>query len=86
MHHRAQMRVVKVEDIRRDAVDQRGVQRVELFAAADQRCGARPGELVERGERAFNRFITATAERAAHPVEQRALRLVAHRLRNVVPA
>ena len=57
-----------------------------FFAAADQRRGARPGEFVERGERAFNRLVAATTERAAHPVEQRALRLVTHHLRDVFPA
>ena len=35
---------------------------------------------------AFNGFVAAPAKRAAHPIEQRALCLMAHRLRYVAPA
>ena len=76
-----QMRVVEVEGVRGDAVHQRREHDVEPVAAPEHGRLARPGELVERRERALHRLVARAADRAAHPVQERARRLVPDFLR-----
>jgi hypothetical protein len=65
-----QMRVVEIEDVRGNAVDERGVQEVELVAAAED-CGlARSRERAHRRQRAVDRRMDGAADGAPGPVEE----------------
>ena len=81
-----QVRVVEVEHVRADAVHQRRVQDVQPLAAAEHRGLRGSRERRERGDRRIERLVTRAADRAAHPVEQRALRFLPDRLGKIVVA
>ena len=76
MNHRAQVRIVEVERVRGHAVEQRGMQDVDALAASENACLRWPEEGFERGERVFDSRMAGRADRAAHPVQDRALRFV----------
>ena len=73
-----QVRVVEIEDVRADAVHQRGVQHVHAFVAAEHGGLRGPGEWRERGDRDVDGLVARSADRAADPVQQGAGRLLAH--------
>ena len=79
----ARVRIVKIQHVRADAVEQRGVQYVHAFAAAQQASLRRTGKIGERRQRALDRLVTRAADRAAGPVQKRARRFVLHGLRNI---
>ena len=73
-----QVGVVEVEHVGAQAVEQRRMQRIDPFRAAQHR---RPGFSHEGSQglqRDVHRFVARAAHRAAHPVEQRARGFAAH--------
>ncbi len=86
MDDRAQMRVVEVEHVRADRIDERCVEYVEPLAPAEHGRLRRPREFAQARQRGIDGGIVAAAERAAEPVKQRALRLVPHFARQFRPA
>ena len=80
---RLQVRVVEVERVRRDAVEQRRAGDVDALAAAEHRRLRRGRQLLHGGERRLGRRMPRRADRAADPVQERAVRLV---LDGVAPA
>ena len=76
--------VVVIVYVRADAVEQRGVQRVQPLRAAQHVGNLRAGERGHGPERDFHRGLARAAYRAADVVEQRAMRLVPHVLRDAL--
>ncbi len=83
VYHRLQMRIAEREHIRADAVHECREQDVHALAPAEHRCDARTGKFLKRRQRALDGFVPTAAERAAEPVQQRALRLVRDRVWNI---
>ena len=81
MDDRLEVRVVEVERVRRDAVQERGARHVDALAAAEDRRLRRRRELLHGGERRVERRMARRADRAAEPVHERAMRLALHRRR-----
>ena len=77
-------RVVVLVHVRADAVQERGVQRVEALRAAEHARVALARERGERCDRDVERGLDAAAERAAEIVDDRALRFVLHVARDRV--
>ena len=77
---RLQVRVVEVERVRRDAVDERGARHVDLVRATEDARLGRRLQHGDRGERSFCRLVMRCADRAAEPVVERAVRLVVDRV------
>ena len=67
-----QMRVVEIEDVARNAVEERGIEDVDPFGAAQNAALRRPENGLHRSQRAVDRLVTAAADGAARPVHQRA--------------
>src|SRR5690606_29649357 len=78
-----EMGVVIVEDMRGNAVDERGMKLVQTFLAPDDRCALRAREGNRDGKGAIHRFVLAAADRAAQPVDEGAQALGPYRCRNV---
>ena len=75
-----EVRVVEVEGVRGDAVDQRGAGHVDPLGAA-QHAGLRGGlQQLHGGQRRIGGFVVRGADGAAQPVEEGAVRLVVHRV------
>src|SRR5207245_589446 len=70
-----QMRVVEVEGVRRDSIEQRRAGHVDALAATEHARLRGWGELHDGGERGFECGVARRANRATEPGEQRALRL-----------
>ena len=83
MDDRGEVRVVVVERVRRNAVQQRGARHVDTLAAAQERCLRAGRELPHGRERGFDRRVARRADGAADPVQEGAVRLA---LDAVVPA
>ena len=81
--HRLEVRVVEVEDVRADAVHQRRVQHVHSLAPAEHRGLRRTRERRQRADGGIERLVARSAHGAAGPVEQRPLRFLPDRRRNV---
>ena len=80
MDDRLQVRVVEVERVRRDAVDQCRARNVDALGTAKH--GRLRGGLQRphRSQSRVRRFMLRRADRAADPVEQRAMRLFVDRI------
>ena len=76
MQHDMGMRIVEVEDVAADAVDQRGVQAVHACRVADHRGLRRTRELSGHRHCMQHGSIAAAAECGAQPVQHRAPRLM----------
>ena len=83
MDHRLQVRVVEVEDVRADAVEQGGAEDVDAFAAAEDAGLGRAAERTERANRDIDRLVAGRTHGASEPVEERAHRVCANRRRQV---
>ena len=83
MDDRLQVRVVEVEGVRRDAVDQRRARHVDALAAAEHGGLRRRLQHGHSRQRGVGRLVAGGTDRAAEPVVERAVRLVLH---SVVPA
>ena len=79
-----QVGVVVIEDVRADAVHQGRVQHVQLFLAPEHRRLAGPRKRRQRRNRDIHGFVPRAADRAARPIQQRALRFLANRSREVL--
>src|SRR5260221_13624856 len=86
MDHRPEMRVVEIEDVGAKGVERCGIQYVHPLAAPEDRRLRPPSKFRERGQRRVDGFVPAAAERAACPIEQRALGFVVDRYRDRAPA
>src|SRR5262249_48147132 len=73
---RLQVRVVEVEGVRGDAVDERGARHVDLLAAARDGGLRRGLQFGDGGQRGVGRFVLRRADGATEPVEEGAVRLV----------
>ena len=80
------MRVVEVEHVRADAVQQCRMKDIHALGTPEHGGLRRTAERLHRRERALHGLVTAAADRAAEPVEQRARSLVTHAFRDVLPA
>ncbi len=80
MDDRLEVRVVEVEGVRGDAVDERGARHVELLAAAEHARLRRRLEHLQRCQRRLAGLVTRGADRAAEPVVEGAMRLVLDRI------
>ena len=80
----ARQRVVEVLDVRRDAVQQRGVQRVRPLRPAEHGRVGRAEHRAERVDRDVDRRVWRATERAPDDVDQRAPSLVHHVGRDVI--
>ena len=80
----ARQRVVEVLDVRRDAVQQRGVQRVRALRPAEHGRVGRAEHRAERVDRDVDRRVWRATERAPDDVDQRAPSLVHHVGRDVI--
>jgi hypothetical protein len=78
------MRVVEIEHVRGDAVDERRMQEVELVAAAEHARLTRPDERLDRCKGVVDRRVDGAADGAAGPIEKGADGLRIDRVRNVV--
>ena len=84
-NHAAEMRVVEVEHVPHLAVGHRRIQQAEPKFAAPQHRDRRHGaQRLERRDCHVHGWMAAAGEGAADPVEQRALRLVHRRGRQVL--
>ena len=75
MNDGLEMRVVEVEGVRADTVEQRRSTHVDALMSAENahlRCGL---EILERCKRRCDCAVARRADRASHPVEKSALRL-----------
>src|SRR5262245_54411405 len=79
MNDVARMCIVIVENVRADAIDQRCIQNIEPFFSAKNAGLWGPGKRRHGGKRDVYRFVTRAAERAAHPIQQRACRFLSNR-------
>jgi hypothetical protein len=70
--------------VRADAVQERGVERVEALGAAEHAGAALARKRRERSNRDVERGLDAAAERAAQVVHERACRLAPHVVRDRV--
>ena len=77
MRDRHEVRVVVRECGGSHRIDERRVQRIEFFAAADERGGARTVEFREDAERTVDRVFLRAACCTAHPVHECAHAFVA---------
>src|SRR5436305_13707200 len=75
MNDRLQMRVVEIERMRSDAVDERCARDVDALAPSEDRRLWRRGKLRHRCDCRLGRRMMRSADRAADPVQDRALRL-----------
>ena len=76
MHQRIGMGVIKIEHVRADAIDQRGVENVGALAASEQRRLRGTGKGAQCPPRNLDRGMRTRTYRAAGPVDQRASGLV----------
>ncbi len=83
MDDAAQMRVVEIEHVGAHGVHQRGVERIELFAAPEHRRLGVAGKRLHAGEQSVDGHVATAAQRAAEPVENRAGGFMAYGNRNV---
>src|SRR5215831_19552824 len=79
MNDVARMRIVVIENVRADAVDQRCIQNIESFFSAKNAGLCRPGKKSHRRNGNAYRFVTRAAQRAAHPIQKRACRFLSDR-------
>ena len=70
------MRIVEVQHVGGDAVDQGGMQDVRALAASQERRLSSAGKRGQAREHYVDRFMPGAPDRAAGPVDQRADRLV----------
>src|SRR5262249_6363844 len=77
------MRVVVIEHMRADAVDESGVHDVESFLTAENAGLRRAGKRRESRHSDADCFVPRSTNRASHPIEQRARRFLAYRCREV---
>jgi hypothetical protein len=80
------MRIVEVEDMRTDAVHQRGIEDVHAFGSSEQSCLTGTGEWSQCCDHIADRIVMAAADRASDPIEQRSLGFVSDGLGNIVKA
>src|SRR5438093_12929643 len=73
------MRVVVIEHMRADAVDESGVHDVESFVTAENAGLRRAGKWRESRHSGADCFVPRSTNRAARPIEQRARRFLAPR-------
>jgi hypothetical protein len=83
MDHGLQVRVVEVQHVRADSINQRGVQDIHPLSSAEQARLVRSRERSERPYRDLDGFMLRAADRAARPVDERAARLGAHGRRQI---
>ena len=81
MDQRRLVRIVEVEHMRGNAVQERGRQRVRPLSAPKQRGLRRASERPDRVPRSHDRRVPRAADGATHEVDQRPLRLAPHRVR-----
>jgi len=75
---RARVRIVEVQNVRADAVNERSMQGIETFGPPENGSLRRACERTHGGKRALDGLVSCTADRTPQPVEERACRLVAH--------
>src|SRR5947207_10221430 len=73
------MRVVVIEHMRADAVDESGVHDVESFVTAENAGLRRAAKWRKSRHSDADCFVPRSTNRAAHPIEQRARRFLAYR-------
>src|SRR5436309_14120744 len=83
MNNVPRMRIVVIEHMRADAVDESGVYDVESFVTAENAGLRRAGKWRESRHNDGDCFVPRSTNRAAHPIEQRARRFLAYRRRQV---
>ena len=83
MNYGFEMRVIEIEDMRADAVDERSMHDIEPFAAAEHRSLRGSGKRRERSQRDIDGLVMRPTDCAAKPVQDGAHGLVLHRLCNV---
>ena len=66
-----EMRVVEIENVAGDAVEQAGVQQVDALAAAHDGGCRRPAEFPNSGQRPVYGGMPGSAHGASHPVQER---------------
>ena len=86
MHHGLGVRVVVRVDAGCQAIDQTGVQRIGLVAAADHRGMWVAAVFAQRRVGQLYHLMPCTADRAAHNVDERAKRLAPHVRWQIGPA
>ena len=85
MHDRRQVGVAIVEDVGAGGVEERGAQRIDALAAADDGRLPAAGEFRQRAQRQLDRLGAAAGQCHGKEVEQCALGLVARLGGNVLP-
>ena len=80
------MRIVEVEDVRADAVHQRGIEDVHALGSSEQGRLTGTGEWSRCRDDIADRVFMAAADRASDPIEQRSLGFVSDGLGNIVKA
>jgi len=86
MNDGLKMRVVEIEDVTRNAVQQGGVEDIDLLLAPEHGSLCGTGKRRDRGKRVINGFMAAGAHRAAEPIDDRAHRFALHVLGHVFGA
>src|SRR5439155_14980671 len=78
------MRIVEVEDVRADAVHQRGIEDVHALGSSEQGRLTGTGEWSQCRHDIADRVFMAAADSASDPIEQRSLGFVSDGLGNIV--
>ncbi len=84
MDHGLEMRVVEIERVRRHAVEERRMQDVDPLVPSEHARLRGADERGERRQRTVHRLVARRADRAADPVEYRALRFMHDGRRDVL--
>jgi len=79
------MGIAKIEHIGAGGIEERGVERIDALAPADQGRLPATGEHCKRRQRGLERLIAAAGQRHGEEIHQRALGLMGHLRRQVVP-
>jgi hypothetical protein len=86
MDHRADMGVAIIMDIGAGGIEEGSAQRIDTLGASDDRHLFAAGKLGERAQRDLDRRGAAARQRHREEIHERALRLMPHGRRNVLPA
>ena len=82
----AQMRVIVVEQVAANRVDECGAEQIEPLRAADHGDTFGAGQRRQNPQRHFDRRRSRDPEGTAEEIEQRSLALMPHQVRQCIPA